>query len=80
MQKMTLWIVAAVAVALCGWLALTVRDQAQKIESMGREIERLRHDADFWPQLVRTELLRFEVRLRAWMEERDGDEERETRR
>jgi len=62
------------AVVFCGfvWLWIVCDRQADQIEAQGRELQRLNVDKNFWPVLLRTELLRMEMRLRAWMEERDG--------
>jgi len=65
-----------VALALCAagyvWVWLVCDSQADQIDEMSQEIETLRHDSEYWPTLIRAELLRMEMRLRAWMEERDG--------
>jgi len=65
----------AMSVGGCAWLWCVCDLQADQIDAMGREIERIRHDSEYWPTLVRAELLAMEMRLRAWMEARDGAED-----
>ena len=72
-------VIAALVVAAAGfvWLYCVCERQARQIDAMSVEVEQLRRDSEFWPVVVRVELLRMEMRLRAWMEARDGAEERE---
>jgi len=69
---MAIAVLVAVVAAGFLWLWAVCDRQADQIDDMGAEVERLRQDSDFWPALIRVELLKMEMRLRAWMEERDG--------
>ena len=74
------WLIVAALVALTVgflWQYSVSMRQADQIDAMCRKVERMQRDADYWPALIRSELLRMEMRLRAWMEARDGVEERE---
>ena len=67
-----------VALLMCAagyvWVWCVCDSQADQIEAMSREMDRLRHAADFWPAMLRAELIALEMRLRAWMESRNGAE------
>ena len=60
-------VIAALVVAAAGfvWLYCGCERQARQIDAMSVEVEQLRRDSEYWPVVVRAELLRMEMRLRA---------------
>lgn len=70
-------VIAAVLLAAAGsivLLSMRVGAQADEIEGLRRQVEGMRRDSEYWPALIRVEMLRMEARLKAWL--RDGEERR----
>ena len=59
-------IMALAAIGAVAAMSCRIAEQSDEIEAMDKEIHALRHDAEFWPALIRVELVRMEARLKAW--------------